>query len=366
MISAADIEALARPDIVAMRPYSSARLEAPGRGILLNANESPWPLPGDPFAELALNRYPDPQPPALVEALSGQYGVPPDHVLVTRGSDEGIDLLTRVFCRAGEDAVLHCPPTFGMYRIAAQTQGAEVVAVPRRAEHDFALDHEAILQAVRDDARIRLVFLTSPNNPTGDLVEPDFLDALLSVAARRALVVVDEAYIEFRPDASFVPLVPHRPQLVVLRTLSKAWAGAGLRCGAVLAQPVVVALLRRIIAPYPLSSPVVSLALRALQPDMVQRQHELVRDIGENKHRLIALLNGRPFVQRLWRGEANFVLARVDDAAGLLRYCAERGVVLRGFPAEPALRDCIRITVGSPAELDALAAALDAWQDTSQ
>lgn len=362
MTSSERIQALARPDIVAMKPYSSARLEAPGRGVLLNANESPWPLLDSDADTPALNRYPDPQPEALVSALAARYGLPADHVLVTRGSDEGIDLLTRVFCRAGQDAVLYCPPTFGMYRIAAQAQGAAIVAVPRRADRDFALDAERVLEAVCSDARIRLVFLTSPNNPTGDVVEPDFLARLLEAASDRAMIVVDEAYTEFCPEASVAHWIPDQPQLVVLRTLSKAWAGAGLRCGAVLAQPVVIGLLRRIIAPYPLASPVVALALRALAPGMAARQQQLLQQIAEGKGRLIAMLSRRRFVRHLWPGAANFVLVRVDDAEGLLRHCASRGVVLRGFPAEPALKDHVRITVGSAADLDALEAALDRWE----
>jgi histidinol-phosphate aminotransferase len=359
------IAALARPDIVAMKPYSSARAEAPGRGVLLNANESPRPLFGRTLDALNLNRYPDPQPEALVEGMADRYGLPVDHVLLTRGSDEGIDLLTRVFCRAGKDAVLHCPPTFGMYRVAAQAQGAAVVAVPRAVDDGFALDTEGVLAALNADARIRLVFLTSPNNPTGDVVEAAFLERLLAVAEGRAIVVVDEAYAEFCPHASFTAWITRQSQLVVLRTLSKAWAAAGLRCGAVLAQPEVVGLLRRIIAPYPLSSPVVSLALRSLEPDMARRQQKLLREIGRNKVRLAAMLEGRRFIRRLWIGEANFVLARVDDATGLLRFCTERGVILRGFPAEPALGDCIRITVGSQKDLDALETALDEWESNT-
>lgn len=364
MSTATRIEALARPDIVAMKPYSSARLEAAGRGVLLNANESPAPLLGNEAGTVPLNRYPDPQPEALVAALAARYGLPANHVLVTRGSDEGIDLLTRVFCRAGQDAILHCPPTFGMYRIAAQTQGAAVVAVARRPEQDFALDTAGVIDAVRTDERVRLVFLTSPNNPTGDTVDREFLARLLEAADGRAMIVVDEAYAEFCPDVSVTGWIPQQPQLVVLRTLSKAWAGAGLRCGTVLAQPVVITLLRRIIAPYPLATPVVSLALQALAPGMAERQQQLVRDIVANKARLVAMLATRPFVRQMWPGAANFVLARVDDAAGLLRFCAGRGVILRGFPAEPMLKDHVRITVGSGADLDALEVALNDWENS--
>jgi histidinol-phosphate aminotransferase len=357
------IEALARPDIVAMQPYSSARREAAAEGILLNANEAPWSLLDGSDWEARLNRYPEPQPQALVKRLAGLYGVPDGQVLVTRGSDEGIDLLTRVFCRAGQDAILHCPPTFGMYKIAAQSQGAGIVALPRRAEEGFRLPEQALLDALRDDDRIRLVFLTSPNNPTGDVIGGAFLQRLLRQARDRAVVVLDEAYAEFCDQPSAAAMLCDHPNLVVLRTLSKAWAAAGLRCGVVLAQSDLLSLLRRVIAPYPLPSPVTALALRMLQDDMLLRQARLLEELAANKQALLDVLAGRPFVRELIAGRANFVLIRVDRADQLLGFCAERGVILRGFPADPLLRGYIRISVGSAQDIAALAALLDAWEN---
>jgi histidinol-phosphate aminotransferase len=359
------VAALARPEIVAMKPYSSARLEAPGRGILLNANESPWSLLDEELGGLDINRYPEPQPEALVAELADLYAVAHDQVLVTRGSDEGIDLLTRVFCRAGQDAILHCPPTFGMYRVAAQAQGAAVVNVQRSAESGFELDGDDLLEALQGDERIRLVFLTSPNNPIGDTVSRQLLLRVLDAAAGRALVVVDEAYAEFSEAPSACELIARYPHLVVLRTLSKAWASAGLRCGSVLAQAEVLTLLRRVIAPYPLAAPVTAMALRVLQPDMRLRQQKQLRELMVNKKILLELLQDRTWIKRLWPGEANFVLLQVDDAAGLLAHCAARNIILRGFPADPSLRDCLRISIGSSSELAALKTALDEWKEVS-
>lgn len=356
------IEALARPDIVAMKPYSSARKEAPAEGVLLNANEAPWSLLDGTAWEAHLNRYPDPQPQALVDRLARLYDAPADQVLVTRGSDEGIDLLTRVFCRAGQDAVLHCPPTFGMYRVAAQAQGAEVVPAPRSAADGFRLDEQGLLDTLWANSRVKLVFLTSPNNPTGDVISQAFLERLLQQLARRAVVVVDEAYAEFCEQPSATRLVARYENLVVLRTLSKAWAAAGLRCGVVLAQPAVIGLLRRIIAPYPLASPVIALALRMLQDDMLERQRELLRQIAINKQALLKTLEGRRVFREIIPGEANFVLVRADRAEDLLSFCAQGGVILRGFPADPLLRGFIRITVGSAEDIAALANLLDEWE----
>jgi len=353
-----NVEQLARPEIVAMKPYSSARREAPGEGVLLNANEAPWPLLD---IEDRLNRYPDPQPERLLERLARLYGTEERFLLVTRGSDEGIDLLTRVFCRAGQDAILQCPPAFGMYRIAAQAQGADVVSVPRR-DDDFSLDQDGVLDALDADARIKLVFLTSPSNPTGDVLPPGFLESVLERTHGRALVVLDEAYAEFCGHPSAVPLVKEHQHLVVLRTLSKAWAAAGLRCGTVIARPAVVSLLRRVIAPYPLPSPVVSIALAMLEDDRLKDQRDLLRQLRDNKKQLLGMLRDRPFVKQIFAGEANFVLLRVDDPGGLLDFCAARGVILRGFASDPALRDCIRISVGSSSDMAQLAQALKEWE----
>lgn len=353
------VESLARPEIVAMKPYSSARKEAPGRGVLLNANESPWSL----LENDELNRYPDPQPEELVLRLAGLYAVTPEKVLVTRGSDEGIDLLTRVFCRAGQDAILHCPPTFGMYRIAAQTQGAAIASVPRHAADGFKLDQQGILDVLTSRQDIKLIFLTSPNNPTGDLVEADFLTRLLDAASDRALVVVDEAYAEFCSSPSATELIDRYENLVVLRTLSKAWGAAGLRCGTVLAQESVISLLRRIIAPYPLASPVISLACLMLDNEMLSRQQRLLKKVQYNKQALLSILENRPFILDIWPGEANFVLIRSMQSLELLSFCADRGVILRGYPDDPSLTDCIRISVGSEQDLDALQSALDAWEE---
>ena len=361
------IISLARPEIVAMKPYSSARKEAPGHGVLLNANESPWPLlinaPLDDAGPASgLNRYPDPQPRELVSGFANLYGVPEEQVLVTRGSDEGIDLLTRVFCRAGKDAIAQCPPTFGMYGIAAQTQGVDIVSVPRLASNDFLMDRDRLLETLENDRRIRLIFLTSPNNPTGDIIEQTFLHDLLQAAVGKAIIVIDEAYIEFSRQASATELIGRHENLVVLRTLSKAWGAAGLRCGTVLAAEEVISLLLRIIAPYPLASPVISLAQRMLADGMSDRQQRMLKELQENKKRLLSLLAGRSFITNVWPGEANFVLLQAREAEDLLSFCAGRGVILRGYPSEPLLEGCIRISVGSKNELSVLKSALDDWE----
>jgi len=234
-----DVLRLARPDILELQPYQHAAWNPALER--LHANEMPWRASGD-SSEAGLNRYPEPQPQALVARLAEVYCVPASHVLVGRGSDEAIDLLVRAFCRAGVDKVVTCPPTFGYYKVAARIQGAAVVEVPLR-QADFSLDSDEVLNAA---AGAKIVFLCSPNNPTGNLLDRDAVLGIVRALERSALVCVDEAYLEFSGASGLASLIATLPNLVVLRTLSKAYALAGARCGTLLAHPVLVELLKRI------------------------------------------------------------------------------------------------------------------------
>ncbi len=345
---------LARPEIRALKPYASARALADSAGILLNANENPWPPAGD--GGLNLNRYPDPQPATLKQRLADRYRVAPEQLLITRGSDEGIDLLNRAFCRAGSDRVLICPPCFGMYALSARIQGAEVVEVPLiDGPEGWQMDEAGLNQA----PPCRLYFLCSPNNPTGNPVPADRVLALAERVAGHGLVVMDEAYIEFTAQASLATQVAQRPNLVVLRTLSKAYALAGCRIGALIANPEVIDLLKRIIAPYPLPTPAIAAALKALdQPD---RQAEQLASLAEQKARLVAALANHPGVARLWPGEANFVLLRTPAGPRLIADAAAAGIRLRDQSAQPGLAGCVRISIGTPAETDTLIDFFRSW-----
>ncbi len=357
-----DIHRIARPEIVAMKPYVSARNSAAADGILLNANEAPYTHVADPeWQRLSLNRYPPPQPAQLRARLAELYAVSEDKVLITRGSDEGIDLLTRVFCRPGTDAIVECSPCFGMYRIAATIQGARVIDVPRQSSKDFQIDFAELISTINEDEAVRLIFLTSPNNPTGDLVSRADLEAVLRVAEGRALVVLDEAYIEFCTASSAIELVEKWPQLVVLRTLSKAWAAAGVRCGIVIADPVVIGLLQRVIAPYPLAATAIDAALQAISGDCIDRQKAFVKTVREGRADLYRFLQGCGWVKEAWEGEANFILMRVADGSGLVSWCAVHGIRIRDFSSQPQLEGCVRLTIGSTAELAALKSALQAY-----
>ncbi|WP_199099784.1 histidinol-phosphate transaminase [Dyella sp. ASV21] len=335
---------LARPEIRAMQPYSSARMEASGGQTMLNANESAWAPPGD--HSLGCNRYPDPQPHELVDALATLYGVRSAQILVGRGSDEAIDLLVRAFCRAGEDAIAIQPPTFGMYAVCARVQNAAIVEVPLAA--DFTLDVEAVLAALTP--AVKLVFVCTPNNPTGQLVSQGDVERLATALSGRALLVVDEAYLEFADALSMAPLIDRYDNLAVLRTLSKAWALAGARIGSLLAREEVIGLLRRIMAPYPLPRPCVALALEALSSAGQAEARTHLATVREQRASMAAALAALPGVREVLPSQANFLAVRFDDAGEVYRRLLGAGIVVRDVRRYPQLGDALRITIGSTAE----------------
>lgn len=343
--------ALARPELLALEPYQHARW-APEL-TRLHANENPWTDAEDP-AGPALNRYPEPQPAALCAALARLYGVEAGSVLAGRGSDEGIDLLVRAFCRAGQDRILICTPTFGMYRVAAAIQGAGVVEVP--LDDDFGLDAPGVLAAWSPG--VKLVFLCSPNNPTGNRLGGAALAALLTGLAGRAIVVIDEAYAEFAPGRGALDRLARHPELVVLRTLSKAHGLAGARCGAVIADPAVIGLLARMIPPYALTTATIAAARAALEPERLARAALRVHRLLAERERVAAALGRLAAVRRVWPSDANFLLVRFNDAARAMAAALRAGLLLRDLSRQPRLAGCIRITIGAPADNDRLLAAL--------
>jgi histidinol-phosphate aminotransferase len=343
---------LARPEIRAMQPYSSARMEASGGRVFLNANESAWAPVGDDG--LGCNRYPEPQPAALIGALATLYGVRPEQLLVGRGSDEAIDLLVRAFCRAGRDAILIQPPTFGMYAVCAKVQDAAIVEVPLAA--DARLDVSAVLAAVT--RAVKLVFICTPNNPTGQPVPRAAVERLARALADRALLVVDEAYVEFADEGSVADLLDRHDNLAVLRTLSKAWALAGARVGSLLANADVIALLRRIMAPYPLPLPCVDAALLALSGWGQANAREHVRVVRAERTRMREALRRLPGVRDVLPSQANFLAVRFDDAGATYQRLLAAGIVVRDVRRYPNLGDALRITIGTPTENDQMLAVL--------
>lgn len=347
---------LVRPDLRDFAGYASARRTGATGSVWLNANESAWRNPADlgPGA----NRYPDPQPAALRERLAVLYGVRAAQVLVGRGSDEAIDLLVRALCRPGQDPVVIAPPVFGMYAVSARLQGAPLREVPLRdGEAGFTLD----LDAVADTAIVsgaKLVFVCSPANPTGQAVPAADLLALARRLAGRCLLVVDEAYAEYSDQPSMAAWIGDQPNLAVLRTLSKAHALAAARIGCLLADPALVGVLRNCQAPYPLPLPSVQLALAALSDAALAQTRSRVLTVRAERERLRHELPGCEGVRRVYGSQGNYLLVRFTDAEAALQRLLANGVVVRDMRGSPALGDALRITIGSPAENDAVLAAL--------
>ncbi|HUG09378.1 MAG TPA: histidinol-phosphate transaminase [Opitutaceae bacterium] len=364
------ILSLVRPAVLALKPYSSARKEftagATAPRAWLDANENPTmpmaSLPSGMSAEAQrakmealakegfarLNRYPDPQPQELVERLAALYGVSPAQVLVTRGSDEGIDLLLRAFCSEGRDSILITPPTYGMYSVSAAIQGARVVSVPLVREKHFALDADAVIAAWQPG--LKLVFLCSPNNPTGGLLSRASILKVARELEGRAMVVVDKAYIEFSGRSVLTAEIANTPNLVVLRTLSKAFGLAGARVGVTIGDPSLIAVLKKIIAPYPVPSPVAAAALAALTPAGITAARESAANLAAGRKDLAARLAALPAVKHVWPSDANFLLVEVVDAKRTMAAARIAGVVLRDRSREPGLEGCIRITTGTAEE----------------
>jgi histidinol-phosphate aminotransferase len=340
---------LARPEIVTLKPYSHAAwLPSLTR---LHANEAPW-RPADDTTAAGLNRYPEPQPRALIERLGQLYGVADSGVLATRGSDEAIDLLSRIYLRAGVDAIMQCTPTFGMYQVAARIQGAQVIEVPLDRSRGWALDPERLLAAWRPN--IKLVYLCSPNNPTANLLDSAALEAICAALDGKAIVVIDEAYVEWSRSSSLVPWLKRFSTLAILRTLSKAHALAGARIGALLAHPALIELARRVIPPYSLAQPTVEAALRALAPPELAAGQARLEGLLAEREYLARGLVASPCVERVWPSDANFLLIDCRAADRFMSSALDGGMIVRDLRTHPLLPRSLRVSVGTRAHNDAL------------
>jgi histidinol-phosphate aminotransferase len=354
-----DVEKLARPSVRDLVAYSSARSIGTDGRLFLDANENPWaPRAHGPIetnSQARLNRYPNPQPNRLMGALADLYQVPPSNICLGRGADEAIDTITRTFCDSGSDSILMCPPTYGMYRVAAQIQGANVVLAPTSSLNGFLVSVETILNAWSPP--VKVVFICSPNNPTGNLIPRDTILEIASALRERAIVVVDEAYIEFSDQISLSQDVKNFSNLIVLRTLSKAWGLAGLRIGCAIAHEEIVQLFNKVRAPYPLSSISAEIAADVLQNARVQTLERIER-LRQGRTFLAYHLSRCPQVEHVFPSDANFVLVQTRDAATFMRILRDRGIIVRDRSEEVGLQNCVRISVGSEEENAILIEAL--------
>jgi histidinol-phosphate aminotransferase/imidazoleglycerol-phosphate dehydratase/histidinol-phosphatase len=353
---------LARPEIVAFEPYDIAAnnpLAMPG-AIKLDANENPYPALVEGPLAAGVNRYPEPQPSLLKSALAALYGVEPGNIVITRGADDAIDMLVRAFCRPAVDSVAICQPGFPAYAQFVRLQGAKLVETRLGAEFDF--EAETFLEAVRTIEDLKLAFICTPNNPTGNEVDPEQI-LRVADALPETIIVADEAYLEFSATPSLAPEAARRPNLVVLKTLSKAFGLAGARIGCAIGEPETIAMAARALPPYPLPGPSVEAALVALAPSRRALHQERIARIRADRERLASLLAGSPMVRRLRSGGGNFLFLEVEDPQQLAIRLRSLGIRVRFRPN--AAPGGVRVTIGTAPENDALLGAFGIEADRS-
>ena len=342
-----DLNTLIRKNIRELKPYSSARLEHPaGRAVFLDANENPYNPP--------LNRYPDPLHRELRKKIAEELGVAPEKIFTGNGSDEAIDLLFRATCDPGIHNVTAVDPTYGMYRVAASIHGTEYRQA--RLNEDFSLHPGRVLE--KTDRNTRLIFLCSPNNPTGNLLDREAMQELVGRFA--GLVVVDEAYIDFAPEGSMMPYLDRFPNLVVLQTFSKARAAAGIRLGMALASSQLISVLDIIKAPYNLNTLTLEAGIKILS--MHREKEEWIRLIRREKERLRTFLLKHPEVETVFPSDANFILVRFRNAGKMKIWLERQGIMVRDRSREPGCSGCLRITVGSREENDNLIKQIERYE----
>ena len=350
------VNKLAREELVNMVPYQSARrLFASGDAsqanskVWLNANEAPGKGEYKVSSE-NINRYPDFQPDNLLNAYSQYCGLKRSQILATRGADEGIELIIRSFCRAYQDNILICPPTYGMYAISAENHGAGTIKVPLI---NNTLDIEGLKQQV---GKVKVVFLCSPGNPTGNLLPKAQITQAIELFKDSAMVVVDEAYIEFSPEQTSTSLLKSYDNVIVLRTLSKAFALAGLRCGFTLANDDTITLLSKVIAPYPISAPVADIASMALSTDL-DKMTTRVQECNTIKANLSAWLQKQSWCCEVFPSDANFVLFRctsLNEKTRIFDLLVSKNILIRDQSKQLQLENCLRISIGNEQEITQL------------
>ena len=350
------VQRLARPELLDLPPFDLGERHG-GFGadtIKLDANENPYPPLSAGELAAGLNRYPEPQPQRLRDAMASLYGVASEQMLLTRGGDDAIDLLCRTVLRGREDAVAVCVPTFSAYAHFARLQGARVIEARLTEDFDFSAD--ALLQAVAEESSLKLVFICSPNNPTGNEVEPaEVLKA--ADALPDTLVLLDEAYLEFSSTPSLVEEAVRRPNLLVLKTLSKAFGLAGARVGGLIGPAGSLPVIARALPPYPLPTLSIEAALQALQPSRRAIHQERIARILAERARLAPLLERSPMVRHVHVGGGNFLFLEVESPEELAKRLVQRGIKVRFRPN--AAPGGVRLTIGTQAENDA---ALDAFE----
>ena len=343
-----DINELQRENIKNLRPYSTARDEYKGQAsVFLDANENGYGSP----TSTKYNRYPDPLQLDLKDAISKIKGVPIENTFLGNGSDEAIDLLFRAFCEPGRDNVIILPPTYGMYEVSAGINNVEVRKV--NLLPNFQMDLEGISEAI--DEHTKMIFICSPNNPTGNSFIRTEIETIL--ANFNGLVVIDEAYINYSRQRTFIPELTEYANLVILQTFSKAWGLAALRLGMAFASRLIIDILNKVKPPYNINQATQDIALEALK-NVAQVNDWITQTVSE-RATLTTALEGLPMVKKVYPSDANFILAEVQDAAATYNALVEKGIIVRDRSKVVLCEGCLRITIGTPEENETLLQALN-------
>ncbi len=347
-----DLNKLVRENIKNLKPYSSARSEFSGAAsVFLDANENSF---GSPLTKW-YNRYPDPQQWELKKKIASIKTADAENMLLGNGSDECIDLLIRAFCEPQKDNIIICPPTYGMYEVYAHINNVEVKEVSLLP--DFQLNLEGLENAI--DENTKLIFICSPNNPTGNSLDREDIEILLNNF--EGIVVVDEAYINYSRSRSFISELKDYPNLVVMQTFSKAWGLAALRLGITFASKEIIAVLNKIKPPYNINQATQELALKSL--DNLEEVNAMIKETVAERQNLIKALVALPIVVKVYPTDANFVLVKVTEANNIYDYLKEQGIIVRNRSNVLLCDDCLRITVGTPVQDQQLMEALKAYKN---
>ena len=345
-----ELDKLVRPNIKTLKPYSSAKDEYTGDAkILLDANENSL---GSPLTKW-YNRYPDPYQQKLKEKLAFVKQIAANQIFIGNGSDECIDILFRTFCEPGKDNIIICPPTYPMYEVSANINDVQVQNAPLLSDYQLNLAH--IEQLVNDQTKI--IWICSPNNPTGNSLDRIDIETILNHF--NGIVVVDEAYINFSKQKSFVQSLIDYPNLVVLQTLSKAWGLAGLRLGMCFASPQIIGYLNKVKAPYNINIVTQELALQAL--DEVGQVNDMIKLLVDMRIALAQVIASMPHVIQVFPSDTNFILVKIPKARQLYEYLLSQGIIVRDRSALELCEDSLRITVGTEQENTLLVDAMYQW-----
>jgi histidinol-phosphate aminotransferase len=348
-----NLDQLTRENIKKLTPYSSARDEFSGEAkIFLDANENSL---GSPLLKW-YNRYPDPHQQLIKQKLSTIKGILPEHIFLGNGSDECIDILFRCFCEPGKDNVIICPPTYGMYEVSAHINDVEIRKAPLLPDFQLDLVHLENLM----DANSKLIWLCSPNNPTGNSLNRVDIEMVLNNF--NGIVVIDEAYINFARQKSFVQELKEYPNLVVLQTLSKAWGLAGLRLGMAFASQSIIEVMNKVKPPYNINQATQELVLKALEE--VGQVNDMIKLLVDMREALAEVFASMPTVETVYPSDANFILVKIADARKVYEFLLTKGIVLRDRSNVQLCENCLRITVGTEQENTQLVDAMQEWYNS--